>query len=86
MFQLSVVTPSGKVFEDTIESVVAPGLEGGFEVYSRHAPIVFALKEGLVRVKKEGKDIKSFTIDSGVLEVNANHDVLVLADQIFKTD
>ncbi len=82
MFQLSIVTPSGKVFEDSVESVVLPGLEGGLEVYSHHAPILYALKGGLVRVKKNGQDINSFTIDSGVVEVNAKHDVLVLADQI----
>ena len=82
MFPLSIVTPSGKVFEDKVESLAAPGLTGGFEVYSNHMPMVAALKTGVVRVKKEGKDSKSFTIDSGVLEVNANHDVLLLADQI----
>ncbi len=82
MFQLSVVTPSGKAFEEMVESVVAPGLMGGFEVYSHHMPMLCALKIGKVRIKKEGKDIKSFKIDSGILEVNARHDVLLLADQI----
>ena len=82
MFQLSIVTPAGKVFEDSVESVVALGVEGGFEVYSKHMAMVCALKGGSVRVKKEGKDFKSFTIDSGVLEVDASHNVLVLADQI----
>ena len=80
MFQLSILTPSGKVFEDNVESVAAPGLEGGFEVYSGHMPFLSALKAGAVRVRKEGKE-QSFTIDSGVLEVNATHNVLVLADQ-----
>jgi F-type H+-transporting ATPase subunit epsilon len=84
MFQLSIVTPTGKVFEESVESVVLPGLEGGLEVYSHHMPILYALKEGFVRVKKEGHDIKSFKIDSGVVEVNAKHDVLVLADQILE--
>ena len=82
MFQLSVITPSGKVFEDTIESVAAPGLVGGFEVYSQHMSMLCALKGGLVRIRKDGKEIKSLTIDSGVLEVDANHNVLLLADQI----
>ena len=82
MFQLSIVTPAGKVFEDSVESVVALGVEGGFEVFAKHQPMVCALKAGPVRVKKEGKDFKSFTIDSGVLEVDAAHNVLVLADQI----
>ena len=86
MFQLSIVTPVGKIYEDTVESVAVTGLEGGLEVYSQHMPLVSALKGGLVRIRKEGKDVKSFTIDSGVLEVDVNHDVLVLADQVLKTD
>ena len=84
MFQLSIVTPSGKVFEDSVESVALPGLEGGLEVYSKHMPILYALKAGAVRIRKEGKEIKSLKIDSGVIEVNAKHDVLLLADQILE--
>jgi F-type H+-transporting ATPase subunit epsilon len=84
MFQLSVVIPSGKVFEDTIESIAVPGLMGGLEVYTNHMPMLSALKNGLVSIKKDGKSIKTFMIDSGVIEVNAKHDVLLLADQILE--
>ncbi|MBI3602747.1 MAG: ATP synthase F1 subunit epsilon [Candidatus Omnitrophica bacterium] len=83
MFQLSIVTPSGKAFEDAVNSLAAPGLMGGFEVYSGHMPILCALKAGVVRIRKEGKE-QSLTIDSGVLEVNASHNVLLLADQIME--
>ena len=86
MFQLSIVTPSGKVFDESVESLAVPGLMVGFEVYSHRMPMLCALKGGLVRLRRDGKDFKSLTIDSGVLEVDANHNVLVLADQILKTD
>jgi F-type H+-transporting ATPase subunit epsilon len=80
-FQLSILTPSGKVFEDTVDSVAAPGLEGGFEVYGQHQPFLAALQAGAVKVRKpEGNTI--FKIDSGVLEVMANHNVLILADRV----
>ena len=81
MFKLSVVTPSGKAYEDSVDSVAAPGLLGGLEVYSGHMALVCALKNGKLRIRKAGKE-QSLTIDSGLLEVNAAHDVLVLADQI----
>ena len=81
MFQLSVVTPSGKAFEDKVESIAVPGLIGGLEVYSNHMPMLCALKTGPVRIKKNGKE-QVLNIDSGVLEVSANHNVLLLADQI----
>ena len=82
MFQLSIVTPSGKAFEDQVDSVAVPGLEGGLEVYSNHIPILSALKSGTVSIRKGGKEVKSLTIDSGLLEVNASHNALILADQI----
>jgi F-type H+-transporting ATPase subunit epsilon len=82
MFQLSVIVPAGKVFEDTVESIAVPGLMGGLEVYSNHMPMLSALKGGLVTIKKDGKSVKSFMIDSGVLEVGSTHNVLLLADQI----
>jgi F-type H+-transporting ATPase subunit epsilon len=82
MFQLSVVTPSGKAFEDQVDSVALPGLLGGLEVYSGHMPIVTALKGGNVVIRKGGQAFKTLTIDSGVVEVDASHNVLVLADQI----
>jgi F-type H+-transporting ATPase subunit epsilon len=82
MFQLSVITPSGKVFEDSIESLSAPGLMGGFEVYSQHMPFLSALKGGVISIRKSGKEFKSLKIDSGILEVDASHNVLLLADQI----
>ena len=83
MFQLSIVLPSGKVFDEKIDSVAAPGLVGGLEIFSGHAPVVCALKSGKVRIKnKEGKDIRVFEIDSGILEVDATHQALILADQI----
>ena len=86
MIQLSIVTPAGKYFEDKVESIAVPGLEGGLEVYSGHMAIVCALKSGRVRLRREGRDFKSFSIDSGILEVDPNHHVLLLADQITDGD
>ncbi len=83
MFQLSIVTPSGKTFEGAVESLAAPGLMGGFEVYGGHMPMLCALKSGAVRIRQQGQE-QSLAIDSGVLEVNASHNVLLLADQIIE--
>lgn len=83
MFKLSVITPLGKVFEDTVTSLAAPGLTGGFEVYSNHMPMICALKTGAIRIRKSAlAKEQAIKIDSGILEVNADHDVLLLADQI----
>ena len=79
-FQLSIVTPAGPAFEGQVDFITAPGLMGGFQVYSGHMPMVAALKAGPAKVNIAGKDT-IFNLDSGVLEVKPNHDVLVLVDQ-----
>ena len=79
-FKLSIVAPSGKVFEDSVDSLAVSGTEGGFEVYSKHTPLVSALKAGLARVR-QGDRVTTFEITSGILEVDLEHNVIVLADQ-----
>jgi F-type H+-transporting ATPase subunit epsilon len=79
-FKLSIVAPSGKIFEDTVDSIAVPGTEGGFEVYSRHMSLISALKAGRARVRQGGRET-AYEITSGVLEVDLDHNVTLLADQ-----
>jgi F-type H+-transporting ATPase subunit epsilon len=79
-FKLSIITPAGSVFDGDVDSLYAPGLLGGFEVYSGHAAMMTALKQGQARVKQQGKTFL-YAIDSGILEVTPQHNVLLLADQ-----
>jgi F-type H+-transporting ATPase subunit epsilon len=79
-FKLSIVAPSGKILEDTVDSVAVIGTEGAFEVYTGHMPIVSTLKAGRVRVRRDGRET-AFEITSGILEVDLKHNVTLLADQ-----
>jgi len=79
-FKLSIVAPSGKIFEDTVDSIAVVGTEGGFEVYSKHMPLISTLKAGKARVRQSGKET-AFQITSGILEVDLEHNVTLLADQ-----
>ncbi len=78
-FKLDIVTPAGKVYEDTVESLYAAGLQGGFEVYTNHQAMLTALKDGELRVRKSGKE-DVFKCGSGILEVKPDHQVLVLVE------
>ena len=78
-YQLSIVTPNGKVFEGAAQSVIVPGAEGFFEVLANHAAIVSMLKKGIVTLRGNEKS-QYFAIGPGVLEVNSAHDVLLLSD------
>ena len=78
-FQLNIITPSGKVFEDTVDSISATGLEGGFEVFSGHACLLSALKDGQFKIRKSGIE-QIYKTASGIIEVQPDHNVLVLVD------
>ncbi len=78
-FQLSIVTPAGKAFEGSAQSVIVPGAEGFFEVLANHAPMVVILKKGIVTLTQDAQK-KYFAIGPGVLEVCARHETLLLSD------
>jgi len=80
MFKLSVITPTGQVFEGDVHSVAASGLEGGFEVYGGHTPMVAALKPGQFAIRT-ASGVSTLAVSDGILEVGVDHNVLVLADK-----
>ena len=77
--QLSIITPSGKSFEGAIQSVIAPGEQGFLEVLAYHAPLVTKLKKGIVTLTQDTQK-KYFAVGAGVLEVNEEHNILLLCD------
>ncbi len=83
-FKCTFITPQGSLFEGEAQAVVAPGVEGQFAVLAGHMHIVAVLKAGLVKIKFETTQ-HFFVIDSGVLEVDGNHDVIILADKALKS-
>lgn len=48
--QLEIITPEVKVFSGEADAVQLPGLDGSFQVLNGHAPIISALKTGVVKV------------------------------------
>ena len=79
-FNLIVITPKGKAFDDQAESLIVPGITGSFGILAHHAPIVSILSKGIVKIKQQVKE-SYFAIPSGVLEVNASNEVLMLCDE-----
>ena len=79
-FKLSIVAPSGKIFEDTVDSIAVIGTEGAFEVYSNHMPLISTLKAGRARVRRADRET-AYEITGGILEVDPEHNVTLLADQ-----
>ena len=78
--QLDILTPEGKVFSGEAEAIQLPGLDGLFQILNQHAPLISALKEGVVKVKVKNEQ-QTFYIKSGVVEV-LNNKVSVLTEGV----
>lgn len=76
--RLEIVTAEQSVFEDDVDIVIAPGIEGEMAVLPQHAPLMTTLQAGELRAKK-GKDEYSLCVSGGFLEVRPDR-VIVLAD------
>lgn len=84
-FKCTLITPQGSLFDNTSTSVSAPGAEGRFQVLAGHEHIMAILKKGVLKIKAEATDL-FYALDSGVLEVDGNHDVVILADKALKAE
>ena len=78
MLKLEIVTPQKRVLEADVDSVTVPTASGEAGILPNHAPLVSALKPGILSYTSRGTSDK-IAITGGFVEVNANK-VAVLAD------
>ena len=76
---LEIITPDIKLFEDEVKSVVVPGVDGLLGILDNHAPLISALKKGVVKITDQSSAKHTFEIKGGVVEVLKNR-VIVLAE------
>jgi F-type H+-transporting ATPase subunit epsilon len=77
-FNMAIYTPEGEVFNGSVESLDAPGRDGRFGVLAHHAPMIIALRRGIVKANGDGKTA-FFVTGEGVLEISDGN-VTILAD------
>lgn len=76
---LQVITKNKTLFEDEVTSARFPGVDGLFGVLKNHAPMVFVLKKGEIKLKKNDKKDYFVEIEGGIMEVYKNN-IVVMAD------
>ena len=76
---LDVVSAEQSLFSGLVESIQVSGSEGELGVNAGHAPLLTALKPGMVRLVKQFGEEEFIYIAGGTLEVQPNI-VTVLAD------
>ena len=78
MLKLEIVTPESKVFDDTVDSVTVPTVTGDAGILPNHAPLISALRPGILSYDVKGR-VERMAISGGFVEVSSNR-VAVLAD------
>ena len=81
---LEIATPMRLVVSDTVDEVVAPGIEGYFGVLPGHAPFLTTLGIGVVTYRN-GREEQQLAIAGGFAEVR-NDKVIILADSAERPD
>jgi F-type H+-transporting ATPase subunit epsilon len=80
-FQLSIVTPAKTVYEGAVTSVTLPASDGYLGVWANHAPMVAAMRPGVLAfndVEDPNRGLV-YAVGGGFCEVSNNH-LIILVD------
>ena len=77
-FHFDLVSPEKLAFSGEVDQVDIPGAEGDFGVLAGHAPVIAAIRPGIITVFSGGKQEKVI-VSGGVAEVSEKG-LTVLAD------
>ncbi len=68
-FQFEILTLQKLFLREEVRFVIAPGQEGVFQILANHAPFVFALKPGVLRLQLPDGGDQYLAVASGFLVV-----------------
>ena len=78
-FHLDVVSAEQQMFSGLVQSIQVSGTEGELGIRPNHAPLLTAIKPGMVHIVKQQGEEEYIYLSGGVLEVQPGT-VTVLAD------
>ena len=81
LLAISVVSPQAEIFSGRGRWIVAPGAQGSFGVWPRHAGLVATLSSGMLRIGLPGGDDLEYCVRGSFLSVSADV-VTVLIDTV----
>jgi F-type H+-transporting ATPase subunit epsilon len=84
-FKFELVTPERMVLSQEASEVVVPGVEGEFTVFPNHAPVISALRPGVVSATLGDARKLSVFVKGGFAEVDPDG-LTVLAERALEVD
>jgi F-type H+-transporting ATPase subunit epsilon len=82
--KLEIVTPEGRAYQDEVDMVVLPGVDGELGVYPAHVPLMTQLAPGELRIFKDDQQ-KELVVGSGFVEITQTR-VSVLTDSALEDE
>ncbi|VAY86453.1 ATP synthase epsilon chain [hydrothermal vent metagenome] len=78
IMKLSIVAPSGEIFNNNAKSIVLPGKDGEFGVLPKHVSLVSFLTVGVIEIEKEDSSKELVAINWGYVKISEEMvDILV---------
>ncbi len=83
-FHLTIMTPEATVYDNNVESLTLPGVDGSFGIMANHEPLIAAARAG-VGIVRRGPETLYFALGESFVEARRN-EVVVLADSATKAE
>ena len=80
LFEL--VSPARLLVSREVEMVVVPGVEGDFGALPRHAPLISAVRPGVINIYSNGVVNERIFVSGGFAEVNETSVTVLAVDAI----
>jgi F-type H+-transporting ATPase subunit epsilon len=84
-FKFELVTPERMALSQDVAQVVVPGIEGEFTVLPGHAPVISALRPGVIEVSLPDAAKARIYVRGGFAEIDADR-LTVLAEHALDVD
>lgn len=75
-FQLEIVTPDRKFYEDEVDMAIVRTVEGDVGILRDHVPTVAPLSIGVIKIKKDGKITKA-TCSGGFVSIDEDKATII---------
>lgn len=75
-FQLEIVTPDRKLFDDQVEMAIVRTSEGDVGILKDHIPTVAPISIGVIKIKKDGKLLQA-TCSGGFVSIDEEKTTII---------
>jgi F-type H+-transporting ATPase subunit epsilon len=84
-FQVEVLTPEGKVFDEEVEMVSTRTADGSIGILAHHEPVLAMLDPAELRLYRSDSDVVRFAQAEGYMQI-ADNRALLLVQEAFPPD